>query len=103
MYATLSFDVSAGPEPIADVRDEIQTTIGTREQCDLLSDVLICAISDTDDYLALVKALRGVASDFPRQFQFVITLHRSGEPLRSNGKFARDQASEIIDAEDEDQ
>jgi len=103
MYATLSFDVSAGAEPIADLRETLMQRLGNRDVCDLLSDVLICSISDADDYTALVKKLRSLSADFPGQFQFVITLHRSGEPLRSNAKFSRDEASEIIDAEDEDE
>lgn len=103
MYATLSFDVSAGASPIADLRDAVHKTLGKRDTCDLLSDVLICSVSDADDYLVLVKALRAITSDFPAQFQFVITLHRSGEPLRSNGKFKRDDANAIIAAEDSDE
>jgi hypothetical protein len=103
MYATLSFDVSPGAEPIADLREALSKTLERRETCDLLSDVLICSIDDADDYLALTKKLRGLASDFPAQFQFVLTLHRSGAPLRSNARFSRPQASDIIDAEDEDE
>ena len=38
LYATLSYDVTAGPDPIEDVRDEILKVFKNRDTCDLLSD-----------------------------------------------------------------
>lgn len=96
MYATISYDVNSGAEPIGDIHQAVVDLLKDRDTCDLLSDTLICEVADSDDYLQLTKDLRKIGSDFSGQFQFVVTLHRGGDPLRSNGKFARAQAKEII-------
>ncbi|HXT71040.1 MAG TPA: hypothetical protein VN700_14860 [Vicinamibacterales bacterium] len=97
MYATLSYDINAGSEPIEDVRDAVLKALGnTRERCDVLSDTLICEIDDAGDYEDLVDSLREVGTEFSGQFQFVITLHEAKSPLRSNGKFVRADAKAII-------
>jgi hypothetical protein len=100
MYATLSYDVTAGLEPIEDVREAILDVFKDRKTCDLLSDTFICEIDTTADYLDVVRALRKVGHDFEDQFQFVFTLHRTGDPLRSNGSFAKAKANAIIDPGD---
>jgi hypothetical protein len=99
MYATLSYDVSAGTTPIEDVRDLILDVFKGRETCDLLSDTFICEIKNTEDYLAVVKKLRKVGTDVDGQFQFVFTLHSSGAPLRSNASYSKAKANDIIDPE----
>jgi hypothetical protein len=96
MYATLSYEVNAGPSPVEEVRAALAGVFADRTTCDLLSDTFISEVEDTSDYLALVKVLRRVDKDFPGQFQFVITLHRSGDPLRSNGAFSRARAKAIV-------
>ena len=55
MYATLSYDVNAGPEPIDDVRAAMAELFADRDTCDMLSDTFICAVDDTADYLELAK------------------------------------------------
>jgi len=97
MYATLTYDVSAGAEPVAGVRRAVIDVFEDRLTCDLLADTLICGIGDTADYLALVRKLRKVGSEFKDQFEFVFTLHRSGDPLRSNARYSRTRANTIID------
>jgi hypothetical protein len=97
VYATLSYDVSAGPEPLEDVRQAILALFKDRLTCDLLSDTFICDIANTADYLGLVKQLRKVGNDFQDQFEFVFTLHRTGDPLRSNAAFPKAKANAIID------
>ena len=97
MYATLSYDVNAGPEPIESVRAAMVDLFVDRETCDMLSDTFICGVKDTADYLNLAKKLKQVGTDFPDQFQYVFTLHRAGDPLRSNGNFPKLQAKEIQD------
>jgi hypothetical protein len=97
MYATLSYDVNAGLEPIEDVRAAMMELFGERDMCDLLSDTFICGVENTEDYLELAKRLRQVGTDFPGQFQFVFTLHRAGDPLRSNGNYPKPQAKEIME------
>ena len=52
MYATLSYDVTAGLTSVDDVRQKILDVFKDREICDLLSDTLICEIENTADYLA---------------------------------------------------
>jgi hypothetical protein len=101
MYATLSYDVNAGPSPIEDVRTALASVFNGRTTCDLLSDTFISGVEDTADYLALVKDLRSVDKTFPRQFQFVITLHRSGDPLRSNASFSKAKAKAIVSGDGE--
>jgi hypothetical protein len=100
MYATLCYDVSAGPEPLESVRQAILDVFQDRLRCDLLSDTMICRITNTADYLALVKKLRKIGTDFEAQFEFVFTLHRTGDPLRSNAAFPRVRANAIIDPAD---
>lgn len=97
MYATLSFDVTAGPEPIDDVRTDMAALFADRDTCDMLSDTFICAVEDTADYLDLAKQLKQIGTDYPGQFQFVFTLHRAGDPLRSNGNYPKPQAKEILE------
>lgn len=100
MYATLSYDVNAGPRPIEDVREALLKPFDGRATCDLLSDTFICEIDDTEDYLALAKDLKQIGGEFPGQFQFVFTLHRAGDPLRSNGQFPKPRAREILGSGD---
>ncbi len=101
MYATLSYDLSAGPEPIADVRQAIKDVFKDRLTCDLLSGTLICGIGNTDDYLAMAKRLRKIGTAFKDQFDFVFTLHRTGDPLRSNASYSKARANAIIDPGDD--
>jgi hypothetical protein len=101
MYATLSYDVTAGLTSVDDVRQMILDVFKDRETCDLLSDTLICEIENTADYLAVVRKLRKVGNDVDPQFQYVITLHAAGAQLRSNATFPKAKASEIIDPEEE--
>jgi hypothetical protein len=96
MYATLSYDLNAGQHPVVDVRAALVVLFDGRATCDLLADTFISEIDDTADYLSLVKDLRRIGKDFPGQFQFVITLHRSGDPLRSNGTFPKTKAKTIL-------
>jgi hypothetical protein len=96
VYATLSYDVSAGPTPIDEVRQRILDVFTERETCDLLSDTFICEITNTEDYLAVARRLRRVGDDVAGQFQFVFTLHHAGAALRSNAAFPKDKAGEII-------
>lgn len=99
MYATLSYDVSAGTTPIEDVRKLILDVFKERETCDLLSDTFICEVKNTEDYLAVTRKLRKVGNDVDGQFQFVFTLHSAGAPLRSNASFPKAKANDIIDPE----
>lgn len=101
MYATLSYDVTAGLTSVDDVRQMILDVFKDRETCDLLSDTMICEVENTSDYLALVRKLRKVGNDVEPQFQFVITLHPAGAALRSNATFPKAKANEIIDPEEE--
>jgi hypothetical protein len=102
MYATLSYDVSAGSTPVDEVRTAILSVFVGRERCDLLADTFICTVENTADYLALVKALRKAANDTDGQFQFVMTLHSAGAPLRSNAAFPKAKANDIIDPGDDE-
>jgi hypothetical protein len=97
MYATLSYDVTAGPEPVVAVRQAVLELFKNRLTCDLLAATLICGIDDTADYLGMVRKLRKVGTEFRDQFTFVFTLHRSGDPLRSNARYSRTRANTIID------
>jgi hypothetical protein len=101
MYATVSHDVNAGSQPIEQVRQAISDLFKDRETCDLLSDTFVCEVSNTEDYLLLAKDLRKLGKAFADQFQFVITLHRAGDALRSNGNFSKAKARAIIDPEDD--
>jgi len=97
MYATLSYDVTAGPEPVVAVRQAVLELFKNRLTCDLLAATLICGIDDTADYLGMVRKLRKAGTEFRDQFTFVFTLHRSGDPLRSNARYSRTRANTIID------
>ena len=101
MYATLSDDVNAGEQPIEDVRHALLELFQDRDTCDLLSDTFICDVATTADYLAVAKQLGKIGKDFPDQFQFVFTLHRTGDALRSNGAFSKAKANAIIDPGDD--
>lgn len=102
MYATLSYDVSAGQTPIEDVRKAIVDVFHDRDTCDLLSDTFICEIENTADYLSVVRKLRKIGNDVEGQFQFVFTLHTAGAPLRSNASFPKSKANDIIDPGDQE-
>jgi hypothetical protein len=95
MYATLSYDVSAGPTPVEDVRRLILELFDDRASCDLLSDTFICEIKSTEDYLELADQLHAVGSDVDGQFQFVFTLHEARALLRTNTAFP-DKAIDIL-------
>jgi hypothetical protein len=97
MYATLSYDVNAGAEPTDNVRAAMVALFADRDTCDMLSDTFICVIENTADYLELAKKLKEIGTDFPGQFQFVFTLHRAGDPLRSNGNYPKPAAKDIIE------
>ena len=97
MYATLSYDVSAGSTPIDELRKLILEVFEDHATCDLLSDTFICKVRNTEDYLALFRKLRKVGTDVNGQFQFVFTLHSAGALLRSNATFPKAQANEILD------
>ena len=98
MYATLSYDVNAGDEPIEVVRGAVVQLFADRTSCDMLSDTFICTVDNTEDYLDLTKKLKQIGTDHPGQFLFVFTLHRAGDPLRSNGNFQKPKAKEILDS-----
>jgi hypothetical protein len=97
MYATLAYDVFSGSEPVADVRQAIADVFQDRDKLDLLAEVFICRLNTTAEYLELVRDLRRVSSDFPGQFEFVFTLHRKGDPLKSNAGYSQASANAIID------
>ena len=101
MYATLSYDLNAGREPVADVRQAVIDVFNDRLTCDLLSGTLICDIGNTADYLAIVRKLRKIGTVFKDQFDFVFTLHRTGDPLRSNASYSKARANAIIDPGDD--
>ena len=88
MYATLSYDVSAGPTPIEELRQQILGVFEERGTCDLLSDTFICEVRSTEDYLELADQLRAVGADADGQFQYVFTLHEARALLRTNASFA---------------
>jgi hypothetical protein len=98
MYATLSYDVTAGPEPIENVRAAMVVLFADRDTCDILSDTFICGVTNTADYLDLAKQLKQIGADFPDQFRFVFTLHRAGDPLRSNANYPKPHAKEILES-----
>lgn len=100
MYATLSYDLNAGPEPIDDLRMVLIALFTGRVTCDLLADTFICDVESGADFLAVDKKLKKVAADFDGQFTYVFTLHRTGSPLRSNADFPRAKAKAIIDPGD---
>jgi hypothetical protein len=97
MYATLSYDVSAGPTPIEELRRMILEVFEEHDTCDLLSDTFISRVENTADYLALARKLRKVGTDADGQFQFVFTLHSAGAPLRTNATFPKAKANDILD------
>jgi hypothetical protein len=101
MYATLSYDVNAGTQSVDTVRQAILAAFSDRTTCDLLSDTFICEIETTSDYLAMVRKLRKIGNDFPGQFLYVFTLHKSRSPLQSNASFSKSVADGIIDPGDE--
>ena len=49
----------------------------------------------------MVKKLRRIGTDFQDQFEFVFTLHRTGDPLWSNAAYPKAKARKIIDPGDE--
>lgn len=100
MYATLSYDLSAGETPIEEVRQKVLDVFKERATCDLLSDTFICEVANTADYLAVVRKLRKIGQD--GQFQFVFTLHPAGASLRSNASFPKSKANDIIDPGDDE-
>lgn len=97
MYATVSYDVNAGKKPIEDLRTAMFDLFKGHKTCDLLADTFICKVSKTDDYLDIVRALKTLGDDFEDQFQFVITLHSAGDPLKSNASFSKSKADAITD------
>ena len=50
---------------------------------------------------AMVKKLKRIGTGFQDQFEFVFTLHRTGDPLRSNAAYSKAKARKIIDPGDE--
>jgi hypothetical protein len=99
MYATLSYDLNAGPEPIDDLRRSLIALFADRDTCDLLADTFICDVESGTDFLTVDKKLRKLASDFDGQFIYVFTLHRTGSPLKSNATYPKAKAKAIIDPE----
>ena len=98
MYATLSYDVNAGPEPIEDLRAEVVELFAERASCDMLADTFVCKVVNTDDYLDLAKKLSQIGTAYPGQFLYVFTLHRARDPLRSNGNYPKSKAKEILES-----
>jgi hypothetical protein len=98
MYATLSYDVNAGPEPVEDLRADLFTLFADRASCDMLSDTFVCTVKNTEDYLNLAKKLSQIGTTYPGQFLYVFTLHRAKDPLRSNGNYPKPKAKEILES-----
>jgi hypothetical protein len=96
MYGTLSYDLTAGKEPVEDIRSALTTLFSDRETCDLLADTFICTVEDADDYLELSGSLKQIGRDFSGQFQFVFTLHDPTDQLRANGKYPKQLAKKIM-------
>jgi hypothetical protein len=96
MHATLSFDVNAGSESTDAVRTAVRDACVGRKMCDLLSDTLIVEIESGEDFQALTRKIRKVATDFDPQFIYVLTMHRTGQPLKANGDFSQADADDII-------
>jgi hypothetical protein len=97
MYATFSYDVTAGERSIEELRTAIFVLFKDRTTGDLLADTLICRVKNTDDYLAIARDLKTLSTDFEDQFQYVLTLHSAGAPLRSNSGLPKGKIAEIID------
>jgi len=97
MYATFSYDVTAGERPIEELRTAIFDLFKERLAGDLLADTLICRVKNTDDYLAIARDLKRLSTEFEDQFQYVLTLHSAGAPLRSNSSLPKPTIAEIID------
>lgn len=98
MFATLSYDVNAGPEPVEDLRAALAALFADRTSCDMLSDTFVCTVKNTEDYLELAKKLNQIGTSYPGQFLYVFTLHRAKDPLRSNGNYPKSKAKEIIES-----
>lgn len=96
MYATLSYDVTTGAQPIDAVRTAIVNAFVGCDTCDLLADTFIVRVKNTEDYLSRVRALKQIAADFTDQFVFVLTLHDSGAALRSNAPVTAKKINDII-------
>jgi hypothetical protein len=99
MYATLSYDVSAGSTPIEDLRKQILKVFEDCDTCDLLSDTFICSVKNTQEYHTLATKLRKVGAAVDGQFQYVFTLHDAGSLIRTNATFAKAKADEITGAD----
>ena len=97
MYATFSYDVSAGDRSIEELRTAIFEVFKERDSCDLLADTLICRVKNTDDYLAIARDLKKLGTTFADQFQYVLTLHPAGALLRSNSTLPKTEISDITE------
>ncbi len=97
MYATFSYDVSAGDRPVEELRTAIFDLFKERLSCDLLADTLICRVRNTDEYLEIARDLKKLGTTFEDQFQYVLTLHSAGALLRSNSVLPKTKISEVID------
>lgn len=98
MYATLSYDVNAGLQPVEDLRAELVELFADRTSCDMLSDTFVCSVKNTEDYLELARKLNQIGNSYPGQFLYVFTLHRARDPLRSNGNYPKPKAKEILES-----
>ena len=99
MYATLSYELSAGSKPIEEVRKQVLEVFDDKVTCDFLSDTFICAVKKTSEYLDLATKLEEVDASVNGQFQYVFTLHNTGGLIRTNTTFPKPKADEITGAD----
>jgi hypothetical protein len=99
MYATLSYEVSAGSTPTEDVRKQIFKVFEECDTCDFLPGTFICTVKNTQDYQTLATKLRAVGRAVNGQFQYVFTLHNAGGLIRTNATFTKAKADEITGAD----
>ena len=104
MYAAFSYDIVPGTHPNESVLDQILAKFDLkpngdeRLRCHLLSDTLICEITNLNDFEATTLRLSRLRSELDDQFNFTFTLHPRGAPIKIRGSHNTSLAKQIIEA-----
>jgi hypothetical protein len=104
MYAEFSYDLVPGALPVEEVLDKILEKFDLmpsgeeRRRCHLLSDTLICEITNLNDFEATNTRLSRLRTDLGEQFNYTFSLRPRNALIKIKGSHNAALAKQIVEA-----
>ncbi len=104
MYAEFSYDLVPGTLPVEEVLDKILEKFDLmpsgeeRRRCHLLSDTLICEITNLNDFEATNTRLSRLRTDLGEQFNYTFSLRPLNALIKIKGSHNAALAKQIVEA-----